>query len=80
MTAWNAASSWEFGNPPGFGAETSLVIEMRLYSTPSTSGDRTDYWADMVTVTAPTTAEIVFPEGVSAVESASWSLIKALYR
>ena len=40
---------------------SALVIEMRLYSSPSTGEFRTDYWADLVTVTAPDYATICFP-------------------
>lgn len=62
------SSSWEFGNPAGYGAETALVIELRLYSSPTTGDYRTDYWADLVTVTAPDTATIHFaPEPSSLV-------------
>lgn len=81
-TGWeNCSSSWEFGTPAGYGAETALVIEFRLYSSPTTSTEyRTDYWGDDITVTAPDHATIIFPEPVSAVESATWSAVKALYR
>ena len=75
------SSSWSFGDPPGYGGETSLVIEMRLYSTPSTADPQhTDYWADYVCITAPSTACINFPAPVSPVENATWSSIKALYK
>ena len=54
------SSSWEFGNPAGYGEESALVIEFRLYSSPTTGEYRTDYWADLVTVTAPDHATIHF--------------------
>ena len=75
------SSSWTFGDPAGYGDETSLVIEFRLYSSPATDAlQTTDYWADYVCVTAPATACINFPVPVSPVEDSSWSTIKALYR
>jgi hypothetical protein len=56
-------------------------VEGRLYSTPSTSDpDHTDYWADYICVTAPATACIHFPQGMSPVEESSWGNIKSLYR
>ena len=68
-------------DPAGYGGETSLVIEFRLYSSPATSDPMTtDYWADYVCVTAPATACINFPQGASPVEDSSWSTIKALYK
>lgn len=76
------SSSWTFGDDgsPYAGAE-AIVIEMRVYSSPATSDPNyTDYWADLVTVTAPETATIHFPGGSTLVENATWSHIKALYR
>ena len=44
----------------------ALVIELRLYSTPSTADERTDYFVDDLTVTAPDCATItVAPEPAS---------------
>jgi hypothetical protein len=59
-TGWdNVAYSWTFDS--AFGTRDCLVIEARLYSTPSTSDpDHTDFWIDDITVTAPDTATIVF--------------------
>lgn len=56
------------------------MIEFRLYSSPTTGEYRTDYWCDDITVTAPDHATIIFPQGATAVESATWSQVKALYR
>jgi hypothetical protein len=57
------------------------VVEARLYSTPSTSEDRTDYWIDYCCVTAPTTACIHFPPPeVSPVEDSTWGRIKEMFR
>jgi hypothetical protein len=70
--------TWTFDD--GGGTRDALVIEARLYSTPSTSADSTDFWIDDICVTAPTTAVIHFPEPVSPVEDTSWGRIKSLYR
>jgi hypothetical protein len=60
---------------------TAIVVEARLYSTPSTSEDRTDFWLDYICVTAPTTACIHFPPpGTNPVDDSSWGRIKGLYR
>lgn len=63
------------------GANDGLVIEGRLYSTPSTDPTmRTDFFIDYICVTAPTTACISFPQVPNPVEDSSWTTIKALYR
>jgi len=79
-TGWDYVEhTWTFTDTTG--AFDALMIEGRLYSTPSTSDpDHTDYWADFICVTAPTTACIHFPTGGSPVEAASWTKVKALYR
>jgi hypothetical protein len=59
---------------------TAIIVEARLYSTPSTSEDHTDFWIDYCCVTAPTTACIRFPQGPSPVEDSSWGTIKELFR
>ena len=59
------SSSWEFGDSGSpYGGYESLVIELRLYSSPTTGPeDRTDYWADLVEVTTTSlTATIHFPQ------------------
>jgi len=69
--------TWTFLGGDG----NALVIQDRLYSTPTTGDpEHTDYFVDDITVTAPLHATIHFPEPVSPVESASWGNIKALYR
>ncbi len=71
--------SWTFWADGGL--HDGLVIQSRLYSTPSTNDpDHTDFWIDDITVTAPAHATIIFPEPVSPVEESSWTNIKALYR
>jgi hypothetical protein len=79
-TGWDYIEhTWTFAASDS--AATALVIEGRLYSTPSTSDpDHTDYWADYICVTAPTTACIHFPPPTSPVEESSWTNIKSLYR
>jgi hypothetical protein len=79
-TGWDYIDwTWTFAASDS--AATALVVEGRLYSTPSTNDpDHTDYWADYICVTAPSTAVIHFPEGASPVEDSSWSNIKSLYR
>ncbi len=77
-TGWDLVShTWAFAGGNG----NALVIEGRLYSTPSTSDpDHTDYWCDDITVTAPAHATIIFPDAGVPVESTTWASIKALYR
>jgi hypothetical protein len=60
---------------------SALCIEFRVYSYATTADpDHTDYWADLVCVTAPDHATIHFPEPFSPVEESTWGTIKALYR
>jgi hypothetical protein len=79
-TGWDPVNySWTFDSD--FGARDGLVIQARLYSTPSTNDpDHTDYWIDDLTVTAPVNATIHFPQGPVSVEDETWAGIKALYR
>lgn len=58
------SSSWL--HPAG---QEALVIQLRLYSSPSTGDYRTDYWGDLITVTTDSeTAQIHFaPEPTSLV-------------
>jgi hypothetical protein len=78
-TGWDPLEhTWTFDD--GGGLRDALVIEARLYSTPSTSADSTSFWIDDICVTAPMTAVIHFPEPISAIEDASWGRIKSLYR
>ncbi len=60
---------------------TALVVECRLYSTPSTLDPAyTQYWIDDVEVTAPDYASITLPCATSTpVQESSWGAIKALY-
>jgi hypothetical protein len=62
--------------------QIALVVEGRIYSTPATCDScRTDFWADLVTVTAPDHCSVSFPDGgPSAVETTTWGGIKSLYR
>ena len=65
------------------GDDFGLVIEARLYSSPSTLDPcQTDYFVDFVTVTVPDYAHVLFPdlEGPSATEAANWGAIKALFQ
>lgn len=78
-TGWSGAThDWTFA--PSDSAATGLMIEARLYSTPSTSDDRTDFWIDYECVGAPDHATVIFPEPASPVEDRTWSRIKGLYR
>lgn len=63
----DVAWSWTFDSAGG--TRDALVIEARLYSTPSTDPAlRTDYFIDDVSVTAPDTATVTFaPEPASLV-------------
>jgi hypothetical protein len=60
----------------------ALVIEARLYSTPSTCDScSTQYWIDDVSVTAPDGTSITLPCAVNtAVEASTWSAIKQQYK
>lgn len=62
--------------------QTALVVEGRIYSTPATCDScRTDFWADLVTVTVPDHCAVTFPDGgPSAIEATTWGGIKSLYR
>jgi hypothetical protein len=69
--------TWEFAGGDG----NALLIQGRLYSTPSTSDpDHTDFWIDMITVTSPAHGTQVFPGESTPVEAGSWARVKALYR
>lgn len=80
-TGWDDVSyTWTFTSS---GDDYALVIEARLYSTPSTQDPcLTDFFIDLVTVTVPDHASILFPdmEGPSTTEPTNWGGIKALYR
>jgi hypothetical protein len=62
--------------------QTAIVIEGRIYSTPSTCDScRTDFWADLVTVTVPDHCTVTFPDGCpTATDATTWGGIKSLYR
>jgi hypothetical protein len=84
--AYTAGTGWDYVDyvfyytPPNAG--DGLVIEGRLYSSPSTATCLTDYFADLVVVDIPAHAKVMFPDGggSSAVENGTWGGIKALYR
>jgi len=77
---WGLVShQWVFDSDGG--TRDGIIIEARMYSTPSTSDpDHTDYWIDDLTVTAPDHAVITFPTPASPVEESTWGTIKAMYR
>jgi hypothetical protein len=62
-------------------AATALIVECRLYSTPSTDPTGyTQYWIDDVEVTAPSTASITLPCATATpVSQTTWGAIKTLY-
>jgi hypothetical protein len=80
-TGWDEVShTWYFD---ASGEHYGLVIEARLYSTPSTYDPcTTDYFIDWICVTVPDYAHVLFPDwtGPSATEQTQWGGIKALYR
>ena len=73
---------WSWTMPALAANQTALEIEGRIYSTPATCDScRTDYWADLVTVTVPDHCGVTFPDGgPSATEASTWGGIKSLYR
>jgi hypothetical protein len=77
-TGWDLVShTWVFAGGNG----NALVIEGRLYSTPSTNDpDHTDYWCDYVSVTSPAHSTRIFPGEDTPVEDSTWAAIKALFR
>ncbi len=79
-TGWDLVSwSWVFDSDTG--NHDGLVIQSRLYSTPSTSDpDHTDFWVDYVCVTSPDHSTQVFPGESTPVEGSTWATIKALFR
>jgi hypothetical protein len=82
-TGWDELSySWVF-ETTGDDGHNGLVIEARLYSTPSTIDPcTTDYFIDLVTVSVPDYAHVLFPDysGPSATDPTEWGSIKALFR
>jgi hypothetical protein len=83
---YTAGTGWEemyyvfYYAPPNTG--DGLVIEGRLYSSPSTYDCTTDFFMDFITLTVPDQAHVLFPDlsGPSATENSRWGNIKALYR
>jgi len=87
--AYSTGIGWEklewtinFGTDGSPAGAEALVIELRLYSTPTTSDpDHTDYWIDYVSITAPDYAKITFPYNApTPVDSGTWGRIKGLFR
>ncbi len=82
-TGWDMVSwTWTFVTT-GEDDHNGLVVEGRLYSTPSTQDPcLTDYFCDLITVTVPDHAHVLFPDltGPSASEATNWGGIKALFR
>jgi hypothetical protein len=80
-TGWDVVShTWFFTSS---GDDYGLVIEARLYSSPSTMDPcTTDYFIDYIQVQVPDYAHILFPDygGPSATERTHWGGIKALYQ
>ena len=73
--------SWTFDSDGG--NRDGLVIEARLYSTPSTCDTcATDYWIDSLEITAPVTATVYMPSydgQATPVEATTWGRIKNQY-
>ncbi|MBN1825737.1 MAG: hypothetical protein JW958_05675 [Candidatus Eisenbacteria bacterium] len=71
--SWNI-DTWE-------GEREGLVIEARLYSTPTECDScATDFWIDDLYVDAPAHATVYFPLGPSATDNTSWGGVKNLFR
>lgn len=85
LTDYTAGTGWDFLEntwifDSGGRTRDALVIEARLYSTPSTGEYRTDFWIDYICVAAPEHATVIFPETATPIEDATWTRVKALYR
>jgi len=83
-TGWEKMSaSWIYGvDGSPYADAAALVIEMRLYSSPTTSTVySTDYWADLVEVSIPDHARACFPDwSPTPVENTTWGRVKSLFR
>ncbi len=79
-TGWDLVShTWTFWSDGGL--HDGLVVQSRLYSTPSPSAPgHADYWVDYVCVTSPAHSTQVFPGESTPVENWTWAAIKALFR
>jgi hypothetical protein len=80
---WEQMSAYWVAGESGapYAGAKGMVIEMRLYSSPSTADSTTDYWADLVEVTIPQHARALFPDfGPTAVDETTWGRIKTLFR
>jgi len=76
---WEQLShTWTFDSDGG--ARDALVVEARLYSTPSTGENRTDYFIDDVSVTAPDGATIIFAPEPSSLLLLGLGLVGLLRR
>ncbi len=82
--AYTAGTGWDY---VGWGwkipaLKQALVIEARVYSTPSTLDPaHTDYWIDDLYVEAPATATVTFPApGPTPVDETTWGRIKTLFK
>ncbi len=85
-TAYSAGTGWEelsftWTLDTGVVTADALVIECRLYSSPSTCDScSTQYWIDDVSVTAPSTTTITLPcEESTPAKPTTWGAIKNLY-
>jgi hypothetical protein len=80
---YTAGTGWDPVAFTWYVTEASLVIEARLYSSPSTVDPcTTDYFIDLITVTVPDYAHVLFPDygGPSATENTQWGKIKTLFK
>lgn len=63
-SGWDQVSwTWQLDTTANPTAD-ALVIEVRLYSTPSDGDYSTDFWADDLQVVAPATATVSFPDPI----------------
>lgn len=75
-TGWTNLTTYTWTVAAGSG-HTGLVIECRTYNVSGTPGT---VWIDDLEVTHPDGTTCTFPEAQTAVQDATWSSIKALYR
>jgi hypothetical protein len=83
-SAYTAGTGWDLVEHTWIipADKEALVVEARLYSTPSTNNpDHTDFFIDDLHMEWPSTATVTFPApGPTPVEDTTWGRLKSLFR